>query len=684
MPNAIYSQQNLHENLLGYWPLNYTADNVVTGQIPTSITNITYTTGKIKNCASFNGTNSDIVFPSLNLNGLTQLTVSCWIKPDTITKYAFICSQWQFAVNTTFAFSKYSDGQITVHIADSNNDNPGNNYMFSTNANLQVGIWTHVAFVFNGDLTGNTNRLKIYQNGTQLSTVMGLGNVASRLYGSSTFFIGDLNYTDDTLHFDGDIEGLAIWSRALSDNEIKRVYNGGKGLQIQTTPGYDPDAQVWFNSMTTQPSTSFKYSADQVVKGLKQYNIWTELDYFLLAATENSQHALIPLKNPTLYTPVNNSMPWIINEGYNASPGTYFNTDFKPGVDGVKFQQNDASYGHYIVRYGSNILGANGCYDLPGTRDVNVFLKTATGLAFAINSASGNIVTGFSQPGLNIFSRTDSTTVQFYNNDTLVVTSSYASNGRPLIDYYLGARNANGAVSEYNTDETHAAFFAGSSNIDWTNFNIIMTDFALRRIGLLGFYPLNGDTQDYMYQQNGTGNHISYDHGKHEDQSAYFNGVTSYLDIPYTQINNATTELSVSLWVKVPNLNDAIFFIKYNDGAGNGDYFLTKASNKWRARLYGGSTDVISINDIVINTWTHLVFTVTEAQDLKFYVNGVLQGTTTSINNIIQSNNFNLSIGRWLNSYTQCHIQDVGIWKRILNDFEISRLYNGGAGIKIY
>lgn len=1098
MSSIIYTQQHLSEHLLGYWPLNKTAENLIDparfGQY--TATDITYVPGKVKVAASFNGTTSESLQPNLNLEGLTELTLSCWIKPDTTNKYAFVCSQWLFPSNTTFGLSKYSNGQLAVHIAESNTDNPGNNYMFSTNANLQVGVWTHIAFVYNGKLTGSTNRLKIYQDGVQLGTEMGLGssslstglisywplkgnsndlvgtnngidtniihgttslfntttskiaitdlnitaaqtrtlsinfmlnkfrvvlfsgsptagngylgaitsttnyfgdwvtsgifshnfsvgvwytltmtfnngvvrsylngaesitgpltmdpagyfnissfggydpsvfnldgeirdvafydrvltgpeitalnaaiigNIGPRLYGTHNFLIGDLDYTDNSLKFDGDVEAVAVWGRALDESEILRickaptslndglfsfwklngnsndsvganhgidtdinyvagkkglaadfnftsseiqipynsqfnftdgindlpfnvsgwiysldgsnlhwiiakrpvttgwqivlfnniinfalltdgsnyivsssitlvpnnvwthiscnydgsknvsgltiyingvqslvtpqtlgVYSGivpeianvkigrstfgsyhflgqmdeigiwnreltpsqitelyntsypfaGKGFQLMPTPGYDNDAQDWFDLMTPMPTTPFKFAINEIFKGLKNNGIWEKLDYLLLMATETQQQSLIPLKNHTLFTPaIINSMQWIESVGYAGGAGTYLNTDFKPEIDGVNYQQDDASYGHFLIKLQSGIVGANGCYTVPGTLDTNAFFSS-TQLSFAINDSSGTVIVTPTKIGLISLVRQGISQVSAYFNGTLINNYAKGSAGVPNIDYYVGARNANGSPGEYGVDETHAAVYFGSSTINFSAFNQIMQDYALRRIGLVAFYPLNGNAFDAIYSTHGIQSTVSYNAAKHGDYGALFNGVNGSITVPYTaKLNSVTTDMSLSVWVKTNSLDNKIVLIKYSDAPGNGEYFITLSSNKWKARLLGGFYDVTSIDDAVIGQWTHLVFTAVEGGDLKFYVNNVLQGTTSGLTGILPGNNFDLSLGKWTTAYWSGMLQDLGIWNRVLNEYEIARLYNSGNGFKVY
>jgi hypothetical protein len=316
--------------------------------------------------------------------------------------------------------------------------------------------------------------------------------------------------------------------------------------------------------------------------------------------------------------------------------------------------------------------------------DVNVFF-TASSLGFAINDNSGTVVATPTKLGLVSLVRQSISQVSAYFNGTLINNYGKGAAGIPNIDYYVGARNANGSPGEYGTDETHGAVFFGSSTINFSAFNQIMQDYALRRIGLVAFYPLNGNAKDAIYNSHGNQSTVSYDAAKHNDYGAQFNGVNSSIIVPYTaKLNSVTTEMSLSVWVKTNSLDDKIILIKMYDGGGSGDYYLTITTNKWFARLYSNNYSVASINDAVIGQWTHLVFTASEGGDLKFYVNNVLQGTTSGLTGVLQGNNFDLSLGTWNGTYWNGTFQDLGIWNRVLNEYEIARLYNSGNGFKVY
>ena len=87
-----------------------------------------------------------------------------------------------------------------------------------------INQWKHIAIVFDGTQTGNTNRLKIYVDNSSL-TLTYTNNVPSDVGGSGT---GDNFRLAEGLqaNFQGKIDEFAIFNRALNTTEIAALYDG--------------------------------------------------------------------------------------------------------------------------------------------------------------------------------------------------------------------------------------------------------------------------------------------------------------------------------------------------------------------------------------------------------------------------------------------------------------------------
>ena len=82
--------------------------------------------------------------------------------------------------------------------------------------------WHYLTFV------SNITHSKIYLDGNLEDTKINNNGDTSNLEGS---YIGRYSSGDQDIHyFDGEIDEVGIWDRALSNNEIQRLYNNGNGL----------------------------------------------------------------------------------------------------------------------------------------------------------------------------------------------------------------------------------------------------------------------------------------------------------------------------------------------------------------------------------------------------------------------------------------------------------------------
>lgn len=218
----------LTDGLIEYWNLNYNSNGVF-GNNGTD-TNITYSAanGKIIQGAGFNGTSSFINTVSLTtLNGASAFSVSGWVNPSSLAAVMSIFARWDYQTQGQFTVQLLTTGEIRTFICSTITDG-GGHLVASTNASITTGNWVYITVVYDGSLTGNTNRVKIYKNGTLL-TLTSSGTINATLTTpTSTFKIGKLGGTV-TQFFTGAIDEVGIWNRALSADEIKDLYLNDNG-----------------------------------------------------------------------------------------------------------------------------------------------------------------------------------------------------------------------------------------------------------------------------------------------------------------------------------------------------------------------------------------------------------------------------------------------------------------------
>ena len=183
-------------------------------------------------------------------------------------------------------------------------------------------------------------------------------------------------------------------------------------------------------------------------------------------------------------------------------------------------------------------------------------------------------------------------------------------------------------------------------------------------------------------------------------QAFSFDGVNDYITLPNNMMSAQT--FSYSAWVRynnIPTGESYVFTATNGNGTNtnygtafgmiNGQLALSMSNNN------SGTAWRMSSGVLLANIWYHIAVTKVSSLAPKFYLNGVLQGTTL----IIGTNNATLSYGggsfpnslcsigacRYNNgsntyAYTNGIIDALSVWNKELNQSEITEAYNSGNG----
>jgi hypothetical protein len=188
-------------------------------------------------------------------------------------------------------------------------------------------------------------------------------------------------------------------------------------------------------------------------------------------------------------------------------------------------------------------------------------------------------------------------------------------------------------------------------------------------MALIGWWPLDGSTEDYtVNKNNGVPTNVTYVNGK-IGQAGSFNGSSSNIVIPLLSFAG---EFSYALWINTSNTTDTRMFfggnlstsssIKY--GFLGGNFFIRVIS----------SNQQVTIPNIS-NTWTHFVIRRNSDNKIDLFINGVgqrlfsdgAQAGTTFLNVI---GNVSDGSGQWFLG----SLNDVRIYNHALSQKEINDL----------
>ena len=205
---------DLLAGLQAFYKLSDTSDSSGNSNTLTVNGNVQFDTGKIGLAAGFDGDSSKYLGTTSNLGELTLtgFSVSVWFKNTS-------------GNNSVVMSSEVSD--FNGWFLATNNDNniyflagSGSGWTtFDTAGTYSVDTWTHLVIA-----ATSSGSVSYYVNGS-LTTTNG-----SAAWTAASLTIGR-NIVDGT-SFNGQIDAVGIWNRALSDAEVSALYNSGNGLEL--------------------------------------------------------------------------------------------------------------------------------------------------------------------------------------------------------------------------------------------------------------------------------------------------------------------------------------------------------------------------------------------------------------------------------------------------------------------
>ncbi|NUT34291.1 MAG: hypothetical protein HOV79_14580 [Hamadaea sp.] len=172
----------------------------------------TWTAGRTGNAVNLDGSSGHVVLPSGILAGADACTVAAWVRIDTLATWSRI---FDFGTGTgvnMFLTPRSSGGTARFAITTSG---AGAEQRINAPAALPTGAWTHVAVTLSGSVG------VLYVNGAEVARNAALTLTPAALGSTTQNRIGRSQYADPYL--DGAVDGLRLYSRALSAAEISAL-----------------------------------------------------------------------------------------------------------------------------------------------------------------------------------------------------------------------------------------------------------------------------------------------------------------------------------------------------------------------------------------------------------------------------------------------------------------------------
>ncbi len=221
------SGRNITDGLVGHWKFDEGSgttayDSSGNDNHGTLINGPTWVDGKMDRALKFNGTNNEVVVsanPSIANIFDGGGVASVWIKPDiTSSGTRVILNKW---LGIYFVLRDIDNGKANIELQY--NFTGGWGGFRSINQDVVLGEWSHLALLYNTDST--TNVPLFYVNGVSIDIDPFKIPAGTRSSDASTNFqIGKYSTVTSSI-FNGLIDDVRIYNRALSADEIQDLYN---------------------------------------------------------------------------------------------------------------------------------------------------------------------------------------------------------------------------------------------------------------------------------------------------------------------------------------------------------------------------------------------------------------------------------------------------------------------------
>lgn len=214
--------------------------------------------GKVGQAFSLNGTNAYVTAPSTAANDPTGAgtgaSMEAWVyfnqRPSNAGRQFYIISK--NGTNPNEGFDIHADPDNFFKVIWS-----GASLGF-TNVSIQAGQWYHVVATFDPNTSNPTAGVRFYLNGI----LQGSGNFFTpRTASNASLTIGRDTPAGSTNFFQGLIDEAAIYSRTLTENEIRDQFYAGSGGKYKTANPIvsnkvkTGDAEITFANLTVSGAT---------------------------------------------------------------------------------------------------------------------------------------------------------------------------------------------------------------------------------------------------------------------------------------------------------------------------------------------------------------------------------------------------------------------------------------------
>lgn len=632
---------------------------------------------------SFDGTDDRIVAEGAWPEGNSSRSVSVWYKAVSHSANFF-----------TFGNGLVQKARFSVGLNFGGNENSlsffgqGSDQIFS--ATGLYNSWNNVLVTYDGSVG------ELYLNGSVLG---GSLNDSLETNGSMSLVIGSNSQNRNDEFFEGSLDDLRVYNRALSAAEVAVLYSLESFLPNSPPTGFNSTVALTVVEGLAAGTVVGEFNATDPDAN-------STLIYSLVSGYgSNSNHEFTLDANGTLHTAVvfdyegenSDNDPTLsirarVRDEHNASTAGLFavtiqNANDHPIIHSAS--ENDYAgslFGQVQVTENSMIALEINATDQDG--DTLSFVKTAgtDKSSFNLNTATGVLrfktAPDFENPS-------DSDANNSYQIWFRVVDGNGGFDEKRLtvrVTDIVEDLDGDGLKDHLDRDQDGDGFSDSSELISGSNPRSVSSIPELMD-GLWAYYPFDGNATDQSGNQNhGESNFTNpaVDRHNQADKALDFDGNKSAVILPIgLEFNSSIDSLTVSLWVYLRDNNQSTLFEQNTEPDLGRDVIYVHKDGILGTRLGGGLFDGVYISQ---SEWRQIAVTyeVNGSHPIRrLYLDGQL--VSEDQNATLESSYSNFIIGLDVDhkNPTDGLMDEVRVWKRALLASEISQLYQSELALPI-
>lgn len=220
----------LSDGLVHYWKFDESSGDAIDAVGSMTLANnnsATFASGKVNNAVNLERDSAQSLKSTADLSesALTAYSVCMWVNPESVP--ANVLSE-----RNHFLFTSYDSPGLLDMIYLNNGGTrqlwfrqhfPGGEVRTDYDVDLIVGSWYLICGTWNG------SQIQLYLNGLAVGTPTPISVIRTDMVDGT--FLGSDDPGSAVTNWDGLIDEVGFWTRALSPSEISQLYNGGAGRQ---------------------------------------------------------------------------------------------------------------------------------------------------------------------------------------------------------------------------------------------------------------------------------------------------------------------------------------------------------------------------------------------------------------------------------------------------------------------